>query len=69
MPADSMLAARNELIDRIERTADAHALTNAELAAVVIHAAAAVLMERTGLPERHAGEALAVAVRRYVAGP
>jgi len=61
-----MLAAREEIIQRILKSAEVHSLDDAELAATCIHASAAALIEVAGVPPRRAGETLQTAVRRYL---
>lgn len=44
-----------------------HDLDDAQMGAASIHAAAAALIEKTGVSKRQAGEALQTSVRRYLA--
>lgn len=62
-----MLAAREEIIERILKSMDAHELNDGELVAACIHASAAALVEATGVTQKQAGEALQVSVLRYLA--
>lgn len=61
-----MLAAREEIIERILKSVESHVLDDAELVATCIHATAAALIEVTGVTSRQAGEALQTSIRRYV---
>jgi hypothetical protein len=61
-----MLAAREEVIARLKKSAEIHQLDEAQLAAVGVHASAAAFMEMAGVTSRQAGEALLTCVRRYL---
>lgn len=63
---ERMLAAREEIIERILKSAEIHNLDDAELVAASIHAVAAALIEVTGDTPKQAGEALQASVRRYL---
>ena len=68
MPSDSavrMLAAREEIIERILKSAELHGLDDAQIVAVGVHAIAAALTEVTAITKQQAGEALQAAVHRY----
>lgn len=60
--AARMLAARQEIIERILKSAESHALDDAELFATCIHASAAALMERAGVSAKEAAEALQTSI-------
>jgi hypothetical protein len=69
MPADAttrMLAAREEVIARLKKSAEIHQLDEAQLVAVSVHAVAAAHVEATGYTKREVGEAMLVAVKRYI---
>lgn len=61
-----MLAARAEIIARILKSANIHALSDGELVAVCVHATAAALIDTTHVTQRQAGDAIQTAVRRYL---
>jgi hypothetical protein len=65
--AARMLAAREEIMARILRSAELHALSDGELVAVCIHATAASLIDTTHVTQRQAADALQTAVSRYLA--
>ncbi len=72
MPSDSaarMLAAREEIIERLRKSAELHGLDDAQIVAVGVHAIAAALIELSGVTGQQAGEAIQASVRRYVASP
>lgn len=64
--AARMLAAREEIIERILKSAKSHALDDAELVATCVHATAAALIEVARVTPKQAGEALQTSIRRYV---
>ncbi len=64
--AAGMVAAREEIIERILRSAESHALDDAELVATCVHASAAALIEAAGVTPKQAGEALQTSIRRYL---
>lgn len=64
---ETSLAAREEIIARLLKSAEMHDLDDAQMGAASIHAAAAALIEKTGVSKRQAGEALQTSVRRYLA--
>lgn len=60
MPSDSaarMLAAREEIIERIRKSAELHGLDDAQIVAVGVNAIAAALIEVRGVSKREAAEA------------
>lgn len=61
-----MLAAREEIIERILKRTELHSLDDAELVAAGIHALTAALIEVSGVTPKQAGEALQTAVRGYL---
>jgi energy-converting hydrogenase Eha subunit A len=70
MPSDAtsrMLAAREEIIQRIRKSAEMHALNDAQLVAVGVHAIAASLIEVSGITTTQAAGAIQAAANRYAA--
>ncbi len=64
--AARMLAAREEIMARILKSVELHALSDGELVAVCIHATAASLIDTTHVTPQRADEALQTAIRRYL---
>ena len=62
-----MLAAREEVIERLHKSRELHGLDDAQIVAVGVHAIAAVMIELSGVTGQQAGEAVQVSVRRYLA--
>lgn len=62
----ALLAAREELIERILKSAEAHALDHAQLVAVSVHATAAAYAEAARVNPRKVGEALQTSIHRYL---
>ena len=65
--AATMLAAREEIIARILKSAELQALNDGELIAVCIHATAASFIDTFDVSPRQASDAIQKAVSRYLA--
>lgn len=65
--AARMLAAREEIIAKILKSADFHALSDGGLVAVCVHATAASLIDTANVSLRQVGDAIQTAVSRYLA--
>ena len=61
--AERMLAAQQEIIDRLRKSVEVHNLNDGELVAAAVFAMAEALIELTGVSRRTAGETLERAVR------
>ena len=64
--AARMLAAREEIMARILKSVELHALSDGELVAVCVHATAAALIDTTHVTPRQAGDAIQTAIGRYL---
>lgn len=65
--AERMLAARQEVIERLLNSMEAHGLNDGELVATGIFGTAEALIEATDVSRQSAGAALEGAVRAYLA--
>ncbi len=64
---EHMLAARQEIIERLRNSAEAHSLNDGQLVAAAVFATAEALTELTGVSRQAAGQMLDRAVRGYIA--